>query len=306
MGRKQSNRGVTLVEAVAAIVVLGIAIPPLVALFSEVAMRSPDHTYQQAALAYADNLMEEIVSKEFEDPDLASGSFGTEEGTRADYDDVDDYDGSSNSPPRHFDGTLLDEYADFTRSVVVENVTAADPDPTGVQPDGSTEFKRIRVTVAWTGARGGEVTISTLRTKLVLPTIPPPPPPPPITNPLDEVASAASAVRTGRRVFEIDLVSISPTDVVIESFSLSSDAGSEELRRLRLDGNKVWQAGGVFLPTGTTALNQGTTADRTILAGTSPTLRVEFRRNQSGTVEYTLVLGFTNGSSSTMVFTINW
>ena len=304
MGRKQSNRGVTLVEAVAAIVVLGIAIPPLVALFTEVGMRSPDHTYQQAALAYADNLMEEIVSKEFEDPDLASGSFGTEEGIRADYDDVDDYDGSSNSPPRHFDGTLLDEYDGFTRSVVVENVTVGDPDPTVAEPDGSTEFKRVRVTVAWTGARGGEVTISTLRTKLALSTIPPPPPP--TTSPLDEGASAASAVGVGRRRFNIDLVSISPIDVVIESFSLSSDVGSEELHRLRLNVSWIWHAHGVFLPTGTTALNLGSAAGRTIPAGTSPTLRVDFRRNQTGSVEYTLVLHFTDGSSSTMVFTINW
>ena len=46
--------------------------------------------------------------------------------------------------------------------------------------------------------------------------------------------------------------------------------------------------------------------DRTISAGTRATLGVEFMRNQSGTVEYTLVLRFTDGSSSTLVFTIAW
>ena len=125
-------------------------------------------------------------------------------------------------------------------------------------------------------------------------------------GPLDESASEASVVRVNRRRFEIDLVSISPADLVIESFALSSDVGNEELHRLRLDGNQIWHAHGVFLPTGTTALNEGSTADRTILAGTSPTLRVEFRRNQTGTVEYTLVLDFTDGSSATLVFTITW
>jgi len=233
------------------------------ALFTEVARRSPDHTYQRAAMAYADNLMEEIVSKAFEDPDLPGASFGTEEGLRSAYDDVDDYDGLSNSPPRHFDGTLLDEYAGFTRSAAVENVTAADPDPTTAEPDGSTDFKRIRVQVAWTGARGGEVTLSTLRSKRVLAG----PAPPAASGPLDQTASAASAVRSNRRRFDIDLVSSSATDLVIESFALSSDAGSEELHRLRLDGNLIWHAHGIFLPTGSRVPNQGSTADRTIPAG---------------------------------------
>jgi hypothetical protein len=126
------------------------------------------------------------------------------------------------------------------------------------------------------------------------------------SGPLDEPASVASAVRIDRRRFEIDLVSISASDLVIGSFSLSSNVGAEELHRLRLDGNQVWHAHGTFLPAGTTAPNRGSTADRTIPAGASPTLRVEFRRNQSGTVEYTLVLDFTDGSSATLVFTINW
>ena len=125
-------------------------------------------------------------------------------------------------------------------------------------------------------------------------------------SPLDEPASEASAVRSGKDEFEIDLVSISPTDLVIEFFALSSDGGSEELKRLRLDDQRIWDDNGVFTPTGTVALNDGSTADRTIPAGASPTLRVQFEDDQSGTVEYTLVLDFVGGSSATMVFTIIW
>jgi MSHA pilin protein MshD len=160
------RRGTTLVEAVAAILTLGIAIPPLVGLFTEVASSTVDHTYQGVARAYANALMEEIVSKEFEDADESSGSFGTEEGARASFDDVDDFDGLSNSPPERITGADLDEYGGFTRGATVDNVTAADPDPATPAADGSTDFKRIRVTVTWTGGRGGELVLSTLRTKV--------------------------------------------------------------------------------------------------------------------------------------------
>lgn len=166
MRAHKNNRGVTLVEAVASIIVLSIAIPPLVSLFTEVAAHDAHHTQQSVAVTYADALMEEVVSKAFEDPGEATGSFGTEEGSRAAFDDIDDFDGLSNSPPERIDGTSLSDYSGFTRSVAVDNVTAADPDPATPAADGTTEFKRIRVTVAWTGAGGGEFTITTLRTKL--------------------------------------------------------------------------------------------------------------------------------------------
>ena len=123
---------------------------------------------------------------------------------------------------------------------------------------------------------------------------------------LDVPASVATAVRTANDEFEIDLVSISASDLVIESFALSSDVGSEELHRLELDGNQIWHAHGVFLPTGTTALNRGSTADRTIPAGASPTLMVQFRNDQSGTVQYKLALDFTNGGSEFLSFSITW
>ncbi len=166
MRTSTNNRGATLIECVTAIVVLAIAIPPLVGLFREVAQHSADDTYQGVAVTYAEGLMEEIVSKAFEDPDLAGGSFGTEEGSRSAYDDIDDYDGLSNSPPERINGTALNDYGGFTRSATVDNVLSTDPDPVTPEADGSTDYKRIRVTVAWTGAGGGEITLTTLRTKL--------------------------------------------------------------------------------------------------------------------------------------------
>ena len=299
MNRQRSTRGASLVEVVTAIVVLGVALPPLAALFSEVAATSPDQTFRQVALNLAESLMEEIGSKAFEDPDLSPGSFGTEEGQRLSYDDVDDYDGLNNSPPRHFDGRLLDDHKGFTRSVFVVNVTAADPDAIVPEADASTHFKRIQVTVAWSGARGGVVRLSTLRTRLEGGGAPKP-------GPLDVVASADSALRLDRFYLSLNLVSISPNDEEIESFSLSSDAPSGLVWRLWLENQLVWAGFLISLPTGVLPLNVGSSADRTVRAGARPRATLLFWPAESGTVEYTLDLNFVGGATSTIKFTIDW
>jgi len=280
-----------------AMLVLGVAIPPLVAMFREVAAHSASDTYQGVAVTYAESLMEEIASKAFEDPDQATGSFGSEEGARAAYDDIDDFDGLNNSPPQRFDASPLADYGGFTRSAVVENVTAADPDPVTAEADGSTDFKRIRVTVAWTGAEGGELTLTTQRTRIV------------DSGALDVAAAAATAAVDSSKIFSLDLVSSSATDAEIESFDLSGPAATKRVRYLRLAGLAIWNgpAAGTNLPTGVVALNAGSTADRSVSAGTSPTLEVEFKTAESASpVTYTLILAFTDGASSTITFTIAW
>jgi MSHA pilin protein MshD len=296
------ERGATLIEVVMAMLVLGVAIPPLLALFREVAAHSASDTYQGVAVTYAESLMEEIVSKAFEDPDLAVGSFGSEESSRAAFDDIDDFDGLNNTPPERFDGSALADYGGFTRSALVESVLSTDPDPITAEADGSTDFKRIRVTVAWTGADGGELTLTTQRTRLAGGGGGG-------TGPLDEAASAASALRTSSKIFSINLVSISGDDVEVGSFDLSADVATRRVRYFRLAGNAIWSgpASGTYLPTGVIALNAGSAADRTVSAGASPTLEVEFKHVESASpVDYTLILNFTDGSSSTITFTIVW
>ena len=282
-------------EAVVAIVALGIAIPPLVALYTGVAARSADGTYQEIALSYADALMEEIASKPFDEPSLDCGSFGTEEGTRASYDDVDDFDGLSSSPPKRINGTNLSDYGGFTRSVAVDNVTAASPDPGSPAADGSTNYKRVTVTVAWTGGKGGELKLKTLCSNLARP------------SPIDEAASVATAAKSSGKEFALDLISISDADAELASFDLSASASTTLARKLKRDGHEVWkQDAGVALPTGKLAMNQGNAGDRTVPAGSNKELKYEALTNPAGTITYTLVLYFTSGARSTLVFTIVW
>jgi MSHA pilin protein MshD len=291
-----TKRGATLMEAVVAIIVLGIAIPPLVALYTGVAARTADGTYQEVALEYAEAMLEEIASKSFDDPDVNAGSFGTEEGSRAAYDDVDDFDGLSESPPTRINGTALSQYGGFTRSVIVENVTAADPDPVTPATDGWTDYKRVTVTVGWTGGKGGQLALETLRTNLARP------------SPVDEAASVATAVKKSSKEFALnDLVSASSVGVEIASFSLSANVATTKARKLKLAGVEIWkQDAGVNLPTGVLAMNMGSSANRTLAAGGTPELRYEALTNPAGTITYTLILYFTNGARSVLVFPITW
>jgi hypothetical protein len=93
--------------------------------------------------------MTEILQHSYEDPD-GSPVFGPEAGetggTRAAYDDVDDYDGWTATPPQQRDGTAIPKGAGWTREVAVDwvqsnNLTLGSMTDTGV--------KRITVTVKY-------------------------------------------------------------------------------------------------------------------------------------------------------------
>jgi MSHA pilin protein MshD len=293
---RRSRRGLTLIESIAAIVVLGISIPPFLALFREVATKSTKDTNQAVAIQYANSLMEEIVSKAFEDPNLAAGSFGTEEGTRSAYDDVDDFNGLSDSPPKRIDGSTLSDYAGFTSAVTVANVTEANLGTGTAAANGSTDFKIITVTVSWTGGGGGAVTLKALRTKKAAAS----------SGPLDETASAASAVKSGETSVTLNFISTSVSDVQIKSFSVSTSRSNPTVVGFKLAGVSIW-SGEKNAPLATTNLNAGTASDRTIPANTTKQAKLSFDGGLGhGAMTITLVLNYTSGPSDTLSFTINW
>lgn len=291
-------RGASLLEVMSAIVMLSITIPPLLGLFTQVAGRSVDQIYQDAAVVYAEALMEEIVSKKFEDPQLGQGSFGKEEKSRLLFDDVDDFDGLENSPPIHLDGSKLNDLSGFTRSVVVENVSALAPDAVGGVKDGSTNLKRIQVTVKWSGGRGGELWLSTLRSRL--------PQSAALDNPIDADASAKTAKRKSARSMQLELVSIDAADVRLEAFSLGSTS-KNELVKLKLHSKEIWRhKRGKKLPIGKTSMNRGSNSQRTIPAGERPRLELQLEDKPRGSKSYTLTLYFSDGRSSVVNFDITW
>lgn len=119
--RDLSQRGFTFVELVISLIVIGIGITGVLLIYTETVARSADPLIRQQALAIAEAYLEEVVSRHHSDPDGMDG-----EGTRDLYDDVDDYDGLSDSPPTRSDGSALGAALDdFTVTVSVTDGTAA-------------------------------------------------------------------------------------------------------------------------------------------------------------------------------------
>ncbi len=110
----------------------------------------------------AQDLMAEILSQYYEEPVDAVG-FGRESGEsggdRANWDDVDDYDSWSKSPPQNKDGTDIPDLAGWGREV---NVCWASVFDLSKATGSSTGLKRIDVMVTHQGRVVAK--LSTLRT----------------------------------------------------------------------------------------------------------------------------------------------
>ncbi|MBW7473001.1 prepilin-type N-terminal cleavage/methylation domain-containing protein [Marinobacter sp. F4218] len=105
---RREIRGATLVELVITIVIISIAIAGVVGAFALISGRSADPLNETRAIALAQLYVDEILAKKYDEqtpqggvPRYAGvcnvGADGTE--TRASFDDVDDYDGVSDTPP---------------------------------------------------------------------------------------------------------------------------------------------------------------------------------------------------------------
>ncbi len=137
-------RGFTLIGLITFVVVSAIAIPPMMLCLTGWFDGANQSERMEIAVQLAVDLMEEILAKDFADLD------GTDDETaRADFDDVDDYNGWSSSPPKDARGTSLTAYGSYSRSVTVTSATQSDLTPLNPPPLGSTEYKVITVRIDW-------------------------------------------------------------------------------------------------------------------------------------------------------------
>ena len=95
---KSSHRGFTLIELIIFIVVVSAGMAGILSVMNTVVKSSADPVVRKQALAIADSIMEEVLQKEFCDPDTVDKStqpqtcgVQTVEAARADKDDVSDY-----------------------------------------------------------------------------------------------------------------------------------------------------------------------------------------------------------------------
>lgn len=132
----RNKKSITLIELIVVIVVLGVGISSLMGMFVEANFNTLDTQALVDSTFYAEELMEQIRSKQFEDPDQTP-VFGPESGesTADDYDDIDDYESYS------------DTIAVYNRWVDVEYVELDVADSWQSAGSPPTDYKKITIEV---------------------------------------------------------------------------------------------------------------------------------------------------------------
>jgi MSHA pilin protein MshD len=132
-----------MIEAALSVAIVGVLMSIALTSFAAIAKQRRVQAERRDAYELGQQLMHEILSCYFQDPG-GSAVWGPESGeTRATYDDVDDYDGYSETPPMRKDGTVLSDYTSWTRAVAVACVDPLNPGTTIA----SSTLKRVTVTV---------------------------------------------------------------------------------------------------------------------------------------------------------------
>lgn len=139
--------GMTLVELVITIVIVGIAASALYSAMASIVGRSADPLLRQQSLTLAEGYLEEIGLQAF----VVQPSAGCVP-ARACFNDVRDYDGLSDAPPRDAFGNQIAALANYRAEINVEGPTAWN----GVQA--------LRVDVTVTDPAGQSLSLSGYRT----------------------------------------------------------------------------------------------------------------------------------------------
>lgn len=149
----RSERGLTLVELIVAIVVLGVGLAGVLVAFQRTAVGSGSALVQQQLLAIAEGLLEEAQSRPFASV-AGTGSGGC---ARDGFNDIDDYNGYATSERIcAIDGSEVATLAGYSVSVTVSAGTLA----------GVASAKRIQVTAS---SRSDSLTLTGWRTAWAVP-----------------------------------------------------------------------------------------------------------------------------------------
>lgn len=132
---KRRLRGFTLIELIIFIVVVSVGLAGILVVSTTAVKSSADPMVRKQAIALADSILEEILQKEYTDPDGTSG-----ETTRDTMDDVSDYNGKTE--------TL---FTDWPASLSAYKVTITVADDTTVVGSATNPAKKVTVTVTGGG-----------------------------------------------------------------------------------------------------------------------------------------------------------
>ncbi len=153
-GASRAERGVTLIELVVSIVVISLGVAGVLLATERAGRSSGDPVVLNQAVAIGEAYLEEILPKNFADPDQPE-SGGAEAGeSRPAYDDVSDYNGLTDAGARDQGNNPISGLGQYTVSVTVVNAAL-----NGIA---AADAKRIDVRV--TGPFGVDLTMTGYRT----------------------------------------------------------------------------------------------------------------------------------------------
>jgi len=159
--RTPRQAGVSIIEMIAAIVVIGIAVTAVIGVFTINVQHSADPMTRQQAQFIAEAYLEEILLQKFYDPDT-DNVCPTTEATRSQFDNVCDY--------RNVNETPHDQFGNAIAGVTAYNVVVAVTRDDTVTLNGLTNntgsnlYRVLRVDVTVTGPNNTSITLTGYRT----------------------------------------------------------------------------------------------------------------------------------------------
>jgi type II secretory pathway pseudopilin PulG len=145
----------SLVEALVAMALVGIAIVSLVAASSSFTKVNGAGRDMSTAEFLIEQIRELTAPLPVTDPQTGAAAFGPEEAGVAGYDDIDDFDGATFSPPISAGRGSLSAFSAFSQQVTVQNVSAGNFDQ--VVADHGSSFVKVTVEVSMNSESLGSV-----------------------------------------------------------------------------------------------------------------------------------------------------
>lgn len=140
------NSGFSLIEVLIAILLVGLAVASLVAANAAFTIANGAGADMSTAEFLFEQIRELTALLPVIDPETELATFGPESGeTPASYDDLDDFDGASFSPPINADRNVLNNFSAYSQQITVENVSASNFEQ--VVSDHGSSFVRVTVKV---------------------------------------------------------------------------------------------------------------------------------------------------------------
>ena len=140
-------KGFTLIEIMIATILVGLAVTALVVANNAFTQSNGASVELSTAEFLIEQIRELTTLVAVRDPQTTTITFGPEESSVANYDDLDDFDSASFSPPINITRSQLNDLSAYTQRITVQNVNASNFEQ--VVSDHSSPFVRITVDILY-------------------------------------------------------------------------------------------------------------------------------------------------------------